>query len=149
MKGLVGFTFFLLFLAGFAFVNLQNMANEAEQDDLSIERVIASAWRPMRLGDSDIPAETEAYVQFEADGAITGHGGCNRVFGSFEVEGISLKISPLGSTRMACPEPQMSHEFMFMEILEAATGVVIADGELSFIDDDGHIMATFTPIARQ
>ena len=149
MKGLVGFAFFLLFLAAFAFVNLQDMANDAGRGGAALDEILASAWRPARLGDSEIPPDTSAYVQFETDGSVSGHGGCNRFFGNFEVEGLRVAISPTGATRMACPEPQMSHEFMFMEILEAATGIVIADGEMSLIDDEGHIMATLVPSARQ
>jgi heat shock protein HslJ len=38
-----------------------------------------------------------------ADGRVVGHGGCNRFFGGYKLDGDGLRFSALGSTKMACP----------------------------------------------
>ena len=40
----------------------------------------------------------------------TGFAGCNNFFGSYELDGASLKFGPVGSTRMACPDLEMGLE---------------------------------------
>lgn len=37
-----------------------------------------------------------------------GFAGCNNFFGSYELDGYSLKFGPVGSTRNACPDLEMS-----------------------------------------
>jgi hypothetical protein len=49
-------------------------------------------------------------ISFASDGKVAGSGGCNRFFGSYMQEGEKLSFSPLGSTRMACPQGIMKRE---------------------------------------
>lgn len=77
----------------------------------------------------------DIYVQFK-DGKVMGSGGCNRFSGSYVQEGPTIRIGPLMSTRMACPEPVMEKERAFLAVLDAAAKVeathktlVIRDGE--------------------
>ena len=41
-------------------------------------------------------------------------------FGTAEIKGDAIKMGPLGSTRMACPEPAMNQEAKYLEALQAA-----------------------------
>jgi heat shock protein HslJ len=45
---------------------------------------------------------------------VAGSGGCNRVMGSFEVDGDQLRFGRMGSTRMSCPDG-MEQERRFLE----------------------------------
>lgn len=73
------------------------------------------------------------FVQFGADGKITGNGGCNRFFGTYTQDGNMLKVGPLGSTKMACAN--LRQEQAFFEILntartiEATHTVLVLKGE--------------------
>jgi heat shock protein HslJ len=55
---------------------------------------------------TSLVAGTTASARFAADGQLSGFGGCNRVFGPCEVDGESIRIGPVASTRMACAEPE-------------------------------------------
>ncbi len=90
-------------------------------------------WLLASYGDPDNPTpvlpETEITAQFGAEaGKVTGSSGCNRYFGPYTVAGDSLTIGPLGSTMMACPDPQMQQEQAYQAALQAAeTYTVSAD----------------------
>jgi len=95
-----------------------------------------SEWRPVRIGASDLAADTKAFVQFRSGGELVGQGGCNRFFGRYKIEGETIEIGPIGATRMACPEPVMAEEASFLAALEAArtwtrdrTSLVLFDAE--------------------
>ena len=62
----------------------------------------------------------QATLTFPEAGKVAGNGSCNRFFGSAEINGDAIKLSALGSTRMACPEPVMNQEAKYLEALQAA-----------------------------
>jgi len=55
-------------------------------------------------------------VRFES-GRLSGFAGCNNFSGSYTLEGDQLKIGPVASTQMACPEPGSSVETAFHKAL--------------------------------
>ena len=148
MKASVGFAFFLLFLAGFALVNLRDMGEEAKNNVPTVAELSATAWRPSHIGEMRVDESTELYVQFETDGAVGGHAGCNRFFGTYELSGITIHIEPLGVTRMACSTQIMSFELSFIEALQSATTVARADRRMALRNDQGQSTARFDAIGR-
>jgi heat shock protein HslJ len=90
----------------------------------------------------------EMFVQFEINGQVRGHGGCNRFFGSYELEDGSVQIGALGSTRMACPEPAMSFEISFMEALQTSATASLVGNKLVLRTDKDVIAIIFTAIDR-
>src|SRR5690606_41593790 len=68
----------------------------------------------------------------EADGALSGSGGCNRYRASYEVTGEGIRIGPAAATRIACPEPETNaQEMHFFDVLERVDRFDIAeDGSL-------------------
>jgi heat shock protein HslJ len=73
-----------------------------------------------------IPQDLEMTVEFTAD-RLAGSGGCNRFMGGYETDGDQLNITPLASTRMACEETVMNHEFRFLQALEGAQRYEVND----------------------
>ena len=72
---------------------------------------------------------------------VSGSSGCNRLIGTFTLNGDALIFGPLAGTRMACPPPAMELERRFHAALASVTGYSI-DGEvLTFEGPDG-------PVAR-
>jgi heat shock protein HslJ len=59
-------------------------------------------------------------VTFTKNGEVFGDSGCNRFTGGYTVKGRTIKIGPLATTLMACPERQMNAEAAFMTKLQAA-----------------------------
>ena len=149
MKASVGFAFFLLFLAGFALVNVRNMGEEAVNNVPTIAELSANAWRPSHIREMRLDEETDLYVQFEAGGELGGFAGCNRFFGSYQLSGNTISIEALGVTRKACPPPIMSFEISFIEALQSATTVAHADARIALRNDQGQATARFDAIDRQ
>lgn len=149
MKASAGFAFFLLFLAGFALVNLKNMGEEAENSIPTIEYLAATAWRPSHIGEMTLADDVELYLQFETKGDLTGFAGCNRFFGSYELTDNTLNIGPLGATRMACPPDVTAFEFSFLEALQSAATVTRAETRIAIRNDKGLITVRFDAIDRK
>lgn len=84
---------------------------------------------------------SEIFIQFnEAEKRVNGRGGCNRFFGNYEMEGHKLKFSPMGATRMACPDLQKETEFFKM--LDEVEDFSINANQLSF-KSNGKVVAVF------
>jgi len=82
---------------------------------------------------------TEITAAFE-EGKVTGSAGCNRYFGGYEVNGSKLSFSPLGSTRMACPEPIMKQEQTFLSALQGAESYEIRGSTLTITSAGGNVL---------
>ena len=86
-------------------------------------------------------AADQIFIQFnEAEHRVNGRGGCNRFFGNYEMESSSLKFSPMGATRMACPDLQTETEFF--QMLDGVDGYSIKDNKLSFLSKN-KVVAVF------
>lgn len=99
---------------------------------------------------SVVEAEEDAFtLEFNAaDTLVAGRTNCNRFFGKYELTGKNLKMSPLGMTRMACPE--MEYEDSFVRMLDGVDGYEIKGSELKLLAGD-QVVATFhgTPAAAE
>ena len=92
---------------------------------------------------SPLPGERRPFLRFdEAKKQVTGFAGCNNFFGGYALDGSSLKFGPVGSTRMACPDLQMSLETEFLKALEKTRAWKISEHVLFFLDD-GNVLARF------
>lgn len=149
MKASVGFAFFLLFLAGLALVNLRNMGEEAKASQPTVLELTQSAWRPSHIGEMQLDETVELYVQFDSDGKLSGHAGCNRFFGSYQLTGTDLKIEPIGMTRMACSDTVMSIEISFIEALQSAASIAHRDGRIALQNAAGETNARFDAVERK
>jgi len=95
-----------------------------------------SAWRLQELPGASSAGlarlDRPVTVRFES-GRLTGFAGCNNFSGSYTLDGGQLKIGPVASTQMACPEPGSSIETAFHKALS---------GSLGYAVDGDHLTAT-------
>jgi heat shock protein HslJ len=82
--------------------------------------LVGTAWRLEDLGGAGVLGRVEATLGFPEAGKVAGNGSCNRFFGTVEISGESIKISPLGSTSMACAEAVMNQEGKYLKALQDA-----------------------------
>ncbi len=106
-------------------------------------------WRLVQLGDEPIAPSSEpqrdAQIQFDvSSGRVTGSGGCNRIFGSFQRSGNTLSIGQLGATRMACTDPVRSvNETSFFAALQSTARYRLqGPSRLILLDASGRAVAT-------
>ena len=145
MKAMMGFAFFLLFLAGIALVMLQG--RQMVQLGGSGVELTDITWQPIMVGDESIPEDSGMYIRFEVDGSIKGHGGCNAFFGSLERTDAGIGVGPLGGTRMACPEDVMDRETAFMDAVGKTTDFRSSKEGMSLLDADDGVLARFVAVA--
>jgi copper homeostasis protein (lipoprotein) len=103
-----------------------------------------SYWKLTRLGDVPVlvgERRREPHLMLRPeDGRFGGFGGCNRLLGSYRVDGERLELSPAASTMMACPEG-MDTERAFIETLGRVVTWRIIGEHLELFDDNGALLA--------
>jgi heat shock protein HslJ len=72
-----------------------------------------------------------------AEGTVSGSTGCNTYMGPYTVDGDTLELGALATTRMACAPPADAVEREYVAALEQVAGWRIEDGELVLADGDG------------
>lgn len=75
-------------------------------------------------------SEQDAHFIFDSrQKTITGTGGCNRIFGSYEIGKKNiLELGEIGSTRMACQDSPFENKFL--EVLKSVRYYQVSAGEL-------------------
>lgn len=111
-------------------------SDEATAGPLSLE----SSWRVVEIAGEPVAEGVLATLAIDAEGGISGSGGCNRYFGSAEIDGERIDMGDIGATRMACPEPAMSEEQRYLQALDAVAIWQIEADELTFADDEDTVV---------
>jgi heat shock protein HslJ len=141
MKAMMGFGFFLLFLAGIALVMLQGRDMVRQTMPGGGASMTAIEWRPTLLGSDEIAADSGMFVLFAVDGSIKGNGGCNSFFGSLQKTDDGLSVGELGASRMACPAEIMDREMAFMKALQGTTQFAMGEGSLQLLGAGNVLLA--------
>jgi heat shock protein HslJ len=80
---------------------------------------------------------------FDEDGNVSGSAGCNSFSGTYTVDGDTIELGPLASTKKACAEDVMTQEAAFLAAMGNATTLTIDGDRLELRDDDGALQADF------
>lgn len=80
-----------------------------------------------------------------ADGIIAGDSGCNSYHATYTVDGTSISIGAMVSTRRACADDVMAQEQAFLTALQAATQYELTADRLTLRDDAGAIQVDLLP----
>ena len=83
---------------------------------------------------------------FGGDGNAVGSGGCNAFRGRFSVQGSTVKIGPLSSTRKACATPDGidRQEAGYLTALESARTFQQVGDQLTLLDGKGRMAVVLT-----
>lgn len=96
-----------------AVLNVSSMkAAPAEAASFS---VLNTEWLLEDLSGNGVVAHIRATLAFPEAGRLAGNGSCNRFFGTAVIHSNTIKLGPLGATRMACPEAVMNQETKYLE----------------------------------
>ena len=105
-------------------------------------KLTGSAWQVTTLAGQTPLADHPITFEFDTEGNIAGDGSCNRFGGTCAIEGNTIKVGPLRSTRRACEPEIMEQEHKFLALLGAVTAWEIgADGTLVLRGEGGEIRA--------
>jgi len=107
-------------------------------------------WLLVRYRDSKgrmslIGEENRPFLIFMPEGKVTGSGGCNRFFASYEVSDTALKMGLIGSTLMFCQEPPwlMGMEGDFFSCLQRSARFELAEDSLKMYDAEDRQLLCF------
>lgn len=91
-----------------------------------------------------VAAGTDPTAIFDAAGTVSGDASCNQFNGPAVVDGTSIAIGPLASTKMACADPAASEqETAYLAALEAATTVQLQGSKLELRDAAGALQVGY------
>ena len=102
-------------------------------------------WKVMEVRGSKVLVSDrnhEPHLNFAAsEKQVSGSAGCNRLMGSFEHAGASLKFGPLASTRMACLDPTLDkQEQQIFTQLQQVRSQHIEGDDLTLLDAKGVVV---------
>ena len=101
-------------------------------------------WMLVALGGDAERAADEAraphLVLAPEGGRVSGSDGCNRLVGTYALEGARLAFAGVAATRMACPEG-MEQAAAFQRALGATAGHRVSGGVLELLDAAGQGVA--------
>lgn len=107
-------------------------------------------WKLVRMNGESVAAPDkgpEAHLIFSSDESrISGSSGCNRVMGSFEVDGDKLRLRQMAGTMMACLNG-MDLEQRFLKTLNKVARYRISGSHLEMLDAAGTAVARFEAAA--
>ena len=126
-----------LLVAILTFLSACTLIDQASDDPLNGTSWVLFAYRKTKPIDG-----TRITAEFK-DGEIRGSAGCNSYFGSYKIDGNSIEMSEIGSTLMACLEPEgiMDQEQLFTSFLSDAQEYRLDDGQLQIFRSDGEALA--------
>ena len=105
--------------------------------------LVGTEWQLIQLGGRHFQPEEGRYTLrfLEEERRVTGVGACNQLTESYTLgERRALSISPLASTRMACPDG--ADEAAFAEAIESTTHYEM-DGPMLLLLSNGDLKAVF------
>ena len=103
-------------------------------------------WLLVAVGDKPVTvtdSNRAAHIILQPDSKqVAGSGGCNRMFGSYELNGDALRFSGVGATKMACKDG-MDTEAAFLPVLQRVNRWKISGKQLELSDSAGVVLARF------
>jgi putative lipoprotein len=101
-------------------------------------------WKLTHLGESAVPAfdpRREPHLILAKDQQrVSGAGGCNRITGSYQLDGDKLSFGKMAATMMACVDA-MDVEQVFLKALGEVARFKLDGGELVLLDAQGTALA--------
>jgi heat shock protein HslJ len=123
--------------------------HSAKQSTTGSASIVGKNWKLIELnGETVQPAEQlkkEPHMILNAsEKRVTGTGGCNSFFGSYEIQGGNgITFSKIGSTRMACPDNVMQVERRVFQAFEMTSKFTVRNDTLFLTKADMSPLAKF------
>ncbi len=101
-------------------------------------------WITSDLDGNGIITGTTITAEFKDDGTLGGSNGCNRYNTTYTVDWDEIQINtPMASTLMACPDPVMAQEQVYMGAMGEAVTFEISGEELTLFSKAGDALVTY------
>ena len=104
------------------------------------QALIGHEWRCTRIGSRTLTEDRTPTLLMTDDGKASGFAGVNRWFGTYSVDGSTLKFGMMGMTRMAGPPDRMQLEQAYADALAAVTRWSVSSGRLQLSEDNALVL---------
>jgi heat shock protein HslJ len=110
--------------------------------------LIGTAWLAEDIGGRGVIDRAQTTMVFDAEGQVSGSGGCNRYFGPVSIDGTAIAFGSLGATGKACVPALMDQEQKFLGALAMTRSYRFEQpgDKLVFLSEDGTPLIRFTPL---
>ena len=124
--------------------------SEAEAMAAEPAPLLNTYWKLVQMGDG---SHVSAYdnqpephlVLASGTGRFHGAGGCNRLHGSYSLDGRWLRLSAVASTRMACAQGRRMEQ-LFLDTLPQVSSYAVQGQKLTLSDADGRVLLRFEAV---
>lgn len=137
-------------LMGYA-AEIQPPSGMSESEAMAAESapLLNTYWKLVQMGDgSHVSAydnQPEPHLVLESGGRFHGAGGCNRLRGSYSLDGRWLRLSAVTTTRMACVQGRR-REQSFLSTLAQVSSYAVRGQKLALSDADGQVLLRFEAV---
>ena len=110
--------------------------------DIAVDDLTGKQWQLEYLhsgGVSYLIGDVAPTILFGADGKINGFAGCNNYFGTYTIDGRTIRFSGIGATRKMCQE-SMDLEDAFLKMLSMDLRALFDENKLVLSGDGGNRM---------
>ncbi len=107
--------------------------------------LVGSTWIAENIDGAGVIDNAQSTLVFGTDGRVSGRGGCNQYGGSVALNGASMIVDQVFSTKMACLAPAlMDQETRFLQALQATRSYRTEGTKLVLVDGAGKPRLRFT-----
>jgi heat shock protein HslJ len=110
--------------------------------------VVGTQWRLLEVEGALLPPEagSSAGLELLAEGnRYAASAGCNRILGTYQLAGDSLRFLPGPMTKMACPDPLGPFEDKLVAALQSVTGYRIGGEYLDLLAGERTVVRLTSP----
>ena len=112
--------------------------------------LVNTYWKLRQIGDgphvSAFDNQPEAHLVLEqGTGRFHGAGGCNRLHGSYQLDGRWLQLAVAGTTRMACAQGGRMEQ-LFISTFAQVSSYAVQGQKLTLSDADGRVLLRFEAV---
>ena len=97
-------------------------------------------WRISSINQHKAPNYSTAYLQFAADGVLTGNNSCNEFQGSYQLHGQQLQIAANQGTMKACVDALLAQQQQLDNTLPQVQQVSMTGNKLLLLDGDHNVL---------
>ncbi|MGN6729522.1 MAG: META domain-containing protein [Rhodanobacteraceae bacterium] len=110
-------------------------------------QLAGTQWKFVKLDGHDVPSGVNATLNFERNGHVSGHAGCNGYGGPWEASNGTLHFGGMLSTKMACLQPAgaMEAERGVFAAFRATDHARMQGDDLVLMNASGAALATLRP----
>jgi putative lipoprotein len=126
-------------MAGMVSVGLSGCSLvEPSSTDTPKADLVGSTWLAEDIDGGGVIDNAQSTLVFGTDGRISGRAGCNQYGGNVKLNGASLIVDQVYSTKMACSaEALMDQENRFLQALQATRSYRMDGPKLVLVDSSG------------